>query len=356
MYNWSPERRYNDLVCRHTTIFLSSRAVRYYNGIGRHGCAGGRLTIERVKMKVIVFGGTGWVGHNIAIDCNNAGYEVVVCSRGKTDEFKADLVENIRTIQADKQNEQQMAEIFEQVYDVVIDSVPDDGKAIEHVVKYARGLKHYIHCSSVMSYTPLPFIPGDETMPFSEYMGYGRGKNIVDCRVMDLCKKDKLPATVIRPSYVTGPGKVPIDNLGGRREDFIADILEGKTLDLPNDGGALLHPVHVKDVSYSFVLAIKHSESIGQVYNICGAKAVTIKNYLKITAAALDRKANINCVPLQEMVEKYKDTADEAGLRFFAEHMCYDITKARTQLEYTPKYNITEAIEENARWAAEQYR
>ena len=149
-------------------------------------------------------------------------------------------------------------------------------------------------------------------------------------------------------------GKVPIDNLGGRRDDFIADILKEKTLPLPNNGSALLHPVHVKDVSNSFVLAIKHQKSIGQKYNICGDKAVEIKHYLEITAAALDRTAKINYVPLEDMIVKHKDTADEAGLRFFAEHMCYDITKARTQLEYTPQYTAAEAIEENARWAAKQ--
>lgn len=315
-----------------------------------------KLTLikERMKMKVIVFGGTGWVGHNIALDCNKAGYEVVVCSRGETDKFNANLPDNLRMIKADKTNEQQMAEIFKEAYDVVIDSVPDNGKAIEHILKYAQDLKHYIHCSSVMSYTPLPFIPGDETMPFSEFMGYGRGKNIVDTRVIDLCEQGKLPATVIRPGYITGPGFVPIDNLGGRRDDFIPDILKEKTLDLPNNGSALLHPVHVKDVSNSFVLAIKHQKSIGQKYNICGDKAVEIKHYLEITAAALDRTAKINYVPLEEMVVKYKDTADEAGLRFFAEHMCYDITKARTELEYAPQYTTADAIEEHARWAAKQ--
>ena len=305
-------------------------------------------------MKVIVFGGTGWVGHNIAIDCCNAGYEVVICSRGQKEDYKTNIPEGIRTIKADKQNEQQMAEIFEEAYDAVIDSVPDDGKAIEHIVKYSRNLKHYIHCSSVMSYTPLPFIPGDETMPFSEYMGYGRGKNIVDSRVIDLYKQGKLPATVIRPGYITGPGKLPIDNMGGRRNDFITDILEGKTLDLPNDGKAMLHPVHVKDVSNSFLLAIQHPGSIGQKYNICGDKALEIKNYLQITAAALDRTVDINYLPLKDMLEKHKDTADEGGLSFFAEHMCYDITKARTELEYVPQYSATEAIEETVRWAVKQ--
>jgi len=304
-------------------------------------------------MKVLVIGGTGWVGHNVAIDCQNAGYEVVICSRGIKDDYNENIPKSIPTLQADRNNEQQMIHILRDNYDIIIDTFPEE-QAIDHIVKYSPNLKHYLHCSSVMSYAPLPFFPGDETMPFSEYLGYGAQKNIVDTKAINLCQKGKLPATVIRPSYITGSGRFPIDNLGGRREDFIADILNEKPLDLPNDGNALLHPVHAKDVSNSFLLAIQHPESIGQCYNICSDKAVTLKKYLEISAAALNQTIHINFVPLEEMVKKYKDM-DEAGFRFFAEHMCYDIAKASTQLEYVPKYSAAAAIEETARWAAKQY-
>lgn len=305
-------------------------------------------------MKVIVFGGTGWVGHNIAIYCDKAGYEVTVCSRGKKTDYNANIPAGVRIIQGDKRDDARMAEIFQEAYDIVIDSVPDDGKVMDNILKYGRGLKRYLHCSSVMSYAPLPFVPGDETMPFDEYMVYGRTKKIVDSRAIDLCRQGKLQATVIRPSYITGAGRFPIDNCGGRREDFIGDILAGKTLDLPNDGMALLHPVHAKDVAHSFLLALQHPASVGQIYNLCGDKALTITRYLEITAAALDRKIDINYLPLEEMAHKYKDKVDRAGLCFFAEHMCYDITKARTELEYVPQYSTAEAIEETVRWVTEQ--
>ena len=55
-------------------------------------------------MKIIVFGGTGWVGHNIAIDCYKAGYEVIVCSRGQKNDYNTNIPEGVRTIQADIDN------------------------------------------------------------------------------------------------------------------------------------------------------------------------------------------------------------------------------------------------------------
>ena len=303
-------------------------------------------------MKVIIFGGTGWVGHHTAIYFNKAGYDVTVCSRGQKNDFMDQFPEQIKIRKADKQNEMDMARIFADSYDVIIDSVPTES-SIKNIVKLADQPKHYLHCSSVVSYAPLKFVPGDETMPYDDFMGLGENKNIVDSMVMDLHDRGKLASTVIRPSYITGPGRYPIDNLGGRRTDFISDILAENQLDLPSDGKALLHPVHVKDVAKSFLLAVQSPVSIGRIYNICGEKAVTIADYLELNAAALDRKININLMSIDDMILKYKDAISEYWFRFFAEHMCYDIGKAIRDLDYKPRCTTAQAIAENAHYVTE---
>ena len=303
-------------------------------------------------MRVIVFGGTGWVGHHIVQVFYNAGHEVMICSRGKKNTYQSEIPEAIRRVQADKDNASDMAGLFKDVYDVVIDSVPSE-TSIDNVTRYARRLKRYLHCSSTGGYAPLPFIPGDETMPYNNFLGGWKMKGIVDAKVMDLCCREGFPATVIRPSYITGPGMLPIDNLGGRRENFITDILEGVPLDLPKDGQSLLQPVHVRDLAHAFLLCVNEPKSIGQIYNLCLAKAATIKQYLKITAAALNREITINYMPVDDMLKKYGETIDEIGLRFFAVHMCFDISKAREQLGYVPHCSTEEAIEETARWSAD---
>ena len=304
-------------------------------------------------MNAIIFGGTGWVGHHIVRAFYEAGYDVTVCSRGRKDTFEHEMPGGIRRVQADKNDESAVADVLKEAYDVVIDSVPSE-KSIDNIVKHAPRLKRYIHCSSTGGYAPLPFVPGDETMPYSHFMGGWAAKGIVDAKVMDLWCRDGFPATVIRPCYITGPGMLPLDNLGGRREDFIPDILNGVPLDLPNDGQALLQPIHVADLARSFLLAAEEPRSIGQIYNICLEKAVTITRYLQISAAALGREVTINYLPVDAMLEKYGDSIHEIGLHFFATHMCYDISKARERLGYVPHCTTEEAIEGTARWAAAQ--
>jgi nucleoside-diphosphate-sugar epimerase len=308
-------------------------------------------------MKVLVFGGTGWVGHNIALQFNRAGFDTTICSRGQKKNF-IDRVDGISMLTGDKSNPQDMAGIFEEKYDIVVDSVPTES-SIDSVFKLARGLKHYIHCSSTGGYAPLPAVPGDETMPYGGFEN-GTGwaaKAIYDTKVMDLFNRQGFPATVIRPCYITGPGMLPLDNLGGRREDFIPDIIAGKELDLPDNGLSLLQPIHVEDLAHSFLLAaLAPGKSLGQIYNICLKKAVPVKRYLQINAEALNTSAKINFVPLEEMLKKHAGHVHETGLRFLATHMCFDISKAEEQLGYKPAHTTEQAIEETARWAAEKLK
>ena len=302
-------------------------------------------------MKIIVLGGTGWVGHHIVEVLHAAEHEVTICSRGKKATYANEISDGVRRVTANKSNQDEMARVFEDHYEVVIDSVPTEA-SIDIVLRHAKGIRHYLHCSSTGGYAPLPFIPGDETMPYDHFMGGWKQKAVVDTKVMDLFHSQGFPATVIRPCYITGPGLLPLDNLGGRREEFIPDILAGRTLDLPNDGQALLQPIHVEDLAAAFLLAVQKPESIGEIFNICLEKAVSIANYIELNAAALQREALINLMSVDAMLEKHGESVDQRGLRFFATHMCFDIRKAREQLGYRPRHTTEEAIRETAQWAA----
>ena len=175
----------------------------------------------------------------------------------------------------------------------------------------------------------------------------------VDNLVMKLFRENGFPATVMRPCYITGSGKFPIDNLGDRRPEFIADIIAEKTLDLPNDGKALLQPIHVVDLANSFYLSLVHPDSsIGQIYNICLSHAFTLNDYLNLTASVFNKKPVINYMSVDDILKKYGNNVGERDLKFFAEHMCFSIEKAIRDLEYKPSHTPEEAVIETALWAA----
>ncbi len=300
--------------------------------------------------KVIVFGGSGWLGHKIALDLLAHEYDVTICCRGQKSNF-LDRISHIRCINGNKREEDFIKGIFEKEdFEFIIDTAPHS-ESIEFISRYAKNVKHYIHCSSTGGYAPLPFVPCNETAPyggFEETSGWA-AKAVYDNAVLKLHKEQNFPATVIRPCYITGPDLVPLDNLGGRRTDFIADIIAEKTLDLPDNGLALLQPIHIDDLAVSFRLALEHPESIGEIYNITLDHAVTITRYLELNAEAFGKKAHINYIPLEEMCQKYAGSINDTWLRFFATHMCFTNEKARRELGFVPTHTPEEAIIETAR-------
>lgn len=301
-------------------------------------------------MKAIIFGGTGWVGHNIARVFSEAGHEAVICSRGYKTTYENNIPRHIRRVRADKSRESEIAGVLKDRYDVVVDSVPGRD-SVFHIAEHARGCAKYIHCGSTGGYAPLPYVPGDESCPYGHFMGGWKEKAEADAAALSLFREKGFPAAILRPSYITGPGDFPIDNMGGRRRDFIKDILAEKPLVLANDGRALLQPVHVVELARAFLLAALEPGGEGEIYNVCLEKAVTVRKYFELTAAALGRKARFRFMPLEEMVAVHGRETDEVGMRFFAEHMCYDIRKARERLKFFPRVSTEEAIKQSALWS-----
>jgi nucleoside-diphosphate-sugar epimerase len=299
-------------------------------------------------MKVLILGGTGWVGHNIALAFYRAGHEVTIFSRGKSTDF-TNKVAFLPHVTGDKNDEATLKNVLKsQQFDVVIDSVPHEN-TIDILSRMHNLYGRYIHCSSTGVYTPLKYFPADEKHPFGQkiYKGF-EDKVKSDAAALEFAAAGKLKLTIIRPCCIAGPGKLPLDNLGGRRVSFIPDILANNALDLLNDGLTLIQVVHVRDLGRAFVQAAERPETIGQVYNICSAKAVTLKRYCEINAAALGKQAKFNYFSFEAMISKYgKDICD--GLTFLSKHMCFDITKASQELNYYSEYTTEAAIGETAR-------
>ena len=150
-----------------------------------------------------------------------------------------------------------------------------------------------------------------------------------------------LKTTVIRPPVILCPGALPVDNLGGRSRNFIPDILNEAIIDVANDGMALFQPVHVVSLADAFVLPAQNPDSAGQIYNICQEKAVTVARYLQLVAEALNRKANLQFLPMKDRLMKYFTNVDGNTLLFLMEHVCFYVRKTKHQLSYCP-YPSTE--------------
>lgn len=308
-------------------------------------------------MKTLVLGGTGFLGHTIVLDLVTHGYEVTVCTRGLRKSEFADAVAGLSSVVADKSDPEVMKELLDARYEVIIDTVPSPA-SLDNILRFAKGLKHYLHCSSTALYTPLPFIPCDETAPYHlKLFPKGSDKVTTDREAMRQFQENGFPATVLRPCCICAPGCYPLDNLGNRRPTFALDIAAGGAIDVVNDGQALFQPIHISDLAASFRLAVENRRrSVGQCYNICQDKAVTLTRYFEIMYEAFGKEPRISYLPIEKMLEKYGAQIDEFWLRFHAMHMCFSIEKATRDLGYHPHITTEEVIADTIRWAYEDVR
>lgn len=306
-------------------------------------------------MNVLILGGTGWLGHQVARRFAAAGHRVVIASRGRKNAFTA-AVSDLEMLTVDQNDPAALAAMLDRAECEIVVAVVPTRAAIEVLARYP-GLVHYLHCSSTGGYAPLPRIPGDETLP---YRGYPHGggwtqKAEVDGLALELHRRRGFPATVLRPCCILGPGMPPVDNFGGRDPGFVAALQAGREIELADGGLALIQPVWLTDLAAAFVAAAACREAAcGEVFNVTCDYSVTLARYCEIAAEALGQQAHIRAVPLAAMLEKYAGRCNEVGLRFLAEHMCFVNHKIRQRLAWHPEYSAEAAIAATVRAAVKE--
>jgi uncharacterized protein YbjT (DUF2867 family) len=81
-------------------------------------------------------------------------------------------------------------------------------------------------------------------------------------------RKSGLAWTIFRPSFIYGPRDKGINTLAQvvRRLPFVPVL---------GSGNSKIQPIPVENVAKAFVTAIRHDESIGKTYDLCGPEAFT---------------------------------------------------------------------------------
>ncbi len=114
----------------------------------------------------------------------------------------------------------------------------------------------------------------DSTLPVET--PYGRSKQ--ECERMVL--ESGLPAVVIRPSHVYGPG-------GWYGEELVPRLLQPGRFAVIGSGANLWDVVHVEDVASAILLAVADETANGRVYHVADDEPITYYDFMALTAAEL---------------------------------------------------------------------
>ncbi len=188
---------------REATIMAGATMLSALGGATAHAAA--------APLRVLILGGTGFIGPHFVAALTARGHRVTVFNRGKD---AAKVPAGVGQLIGDRNG--QVDALKGHDWDVVIDNSGYTLRQVRLTTDLLKGhVKHYVFISSISAYADLA-VPGvDENYklakvadPNTEDLGggnYGGLKALCEQLVEHSYQAD---ATIIRPTYIAGPGDV----------------------------------------------------------------------------------------------------------------------------------------------------
>lgn len=299
------------------------------------------------SMKVLVTGGAGFIGHNIAIHLSKCGYAVAAFDnlRRATEFAIGRLISHrIPLVKGDVLSSGALRRVLADV-DVVVhaaayisveesmkrpalyikNNVAGTASLANACLKSGVGLMIYI--SSAAVYGNPAYLPVDESHPTEPVSPYGLSK-LMGEEVVRFYSHRGLRYVVLRLFNVYGPGQG--GPYAGVISRFLDRVSRGRPPVVYGDGRQTRDFVHVHDVAEAVRLSIEKNLR-NEVFNVGAGKPTKIKELaeLVVKLAGLDlRPAYIKPRPGD------------------VEHSYADISKARKLLGFEPRVSLEQGLRE----------
>jgi nucleoside-diphosphate-sugar epimerase len=225
----------------------------------------------------------------------------------------------------------------------------------------AAGVRRLVHMSSSSVYGMALGRSADESFPLSPFADpYPVTKAAADKAVQRMIAEDGLPAVIVRPDQIFGPG----DHLHFGR---MADRLLGGRGVVVGKGHNALPLVYITDIVHGLLLALDHERAVGQAFNITNDRPLTQEQFLRAIAREVGARPRLVHIPyralyaagyLAERVATLASTSrrppiTRLGVAFAGTDNRYGIDKARRELGYTPRVDLDEGVALTASWYLE---
>jgi 2'-hydroxyisoflavone reductase len=251
-------------------------------------------------MKVLVIGGTNFIGRHLVAALLKANHQVSVLHRKSSH----DHGRKVSNLQADRNDFSQVkSALAGKSFDVVYDNAYDwehgtPASAVESTAKLLNGsISRYIFMSSVAAYGDgLNHHEGDALATDDHPDRYVRNKAQSERALFRLHQRHGTPIVTLRPPYVYGPGN-PF-----YREQFFWDRLRDKRpIILPGDGRRLMQFAFVKDLVTAAIRSMDAPAAVGHAFNIANSRPLTQAEVLDALCKAAGRQARVVRIPRERI-------------------------------------------------------
>jgi nucleoside-diphosphate-sugar epimerase len=303
-------------------------------------------------VRVAVIGATGHIGSYLVPMLVSAGHDVLALSRGQ----QAPYVDAPEWAQVDRVTVDRAAEdregrfgrrVADLAADAVIDLVCFTPESARQLVDAMTGSDTYLlHCGTVWVHGTAATVPVREDEARNAFGAYGTGKAAIERMLLDQAH-DGVPATVLHPGHISGPGWNLINPAGNLDLEVWRRLATGEEVALPHFGLETLHHVHASDVAQAFALALEHRDAaVGESFHVVSEAALTLRGYAEAAAGWFGQEPNLAFVSCEEFRESAGPEHAQATWEHIARSPSMSIEKARTRLGYQPRHtSLSTALE-----------
>lgn len=239
--------------------------------------------------KVLIIGGTRYIGRHTCLAALAAGAQVTLLNRGQAPSGWLEQHPEVRRLQGDRNDPQALARAFAEDYDAVYDMIAYRPEEIRPLLtEHAGRIGHLVVCSTTSVYGPALYQPIDEEHPRGPHPAWGeynRGKNAVEDL---LATAERVRTTVLRPQWVFGP-----HDYQRLATFYLVRLAAGLPIWLPHAGVAQLNWTYAPDLAQAFVLVTGLPETAGRAYNVVCAETLSTLEFIRLCAAVLGVRADI---------------------------------------------------------------
>ena len=240
-------------------------------------------------MKILFIGGTGTISMAITKLLAEQGHELWLLNRGSRNNG---LPENVRTITADINNEEETAKKLEGMsFDCVGEFIGFVPQQLERDYRLFKDkTKQFIYISSASAYKKPPegYVITEETPLENPYWEYSRNKKACEDHLMKLYREEGFPVTIVRPSHTYDERSVPLGVHGnGGSWQVVKRIKEGKPVIIHGDGSSLWTITHNSDFAKAYAGLVGNPRAIGEAFHITTDESLPWNDIYKAIADAL---------------------------------------------------------------------
>jgi nucleoside-diphosphate-sugar epimerase len=282
-------------------------------------------------MRILIMGGTRFIGVYLTKTLIAQGHEVVLLNRGN----KPVPVSGISQIICDRSKATELKEkLVNERFDVVFDNNGRELSDTQPLVEILGDkLQHFIYVSSAGVYlksNQMPHREGDTVDPKSRHLGKQQTEAYL--------AQSSLPWTSIRPTYIYGA-----QNYNDLETWFFDRLSRDRPIPIPGNGLHFTQFGHVQDLAEAMAAVIGNSQAKGQIYNISGDRYVTFDGLALACAEAMGKTQ----VKLVHYDPSQFDFGKRKAFPLRVQHFFADISKAKRELNWQPQYDLVSGLKDS---------